>query len=198
VADEPRPPEGEPVDFVTVPHVQYVVSAYPRGGFDDTPPHLRAAPACPAPELETASWPRVTTRLGGVSLRLPPDLPARADPRALPERYEGSEILVDLWQGPAFNLALWLGPEGEFPVGVYNVAEEPNLHDWTECAEQVGGREVRIASSRVTTVRGAPEFHVAAYWLVRPDVWMRAAGQSPRREGQEQLLAALRTVEVRG
>jgi hypothetical protein len=197
MADESRPPEGEPLEFETIPYVQHVVSAYPRAGSDDTPPHLRAAPACPGPEMDTAHWPRVTTRLGGVSLRLPPELPDRADASRFPERYEGSLILVDTWYAPGFSLALWLGPEGEFPVSVYDVSDEPTLHDWTECAEQVGGRELRIESSRVTTLRGAPEYHVAAYWPVRPDVWMSADLQSAHRETQEQILAALRTVDVR-
>lgn len=198
MADEGRPPEGEPIEFVTVPHVQYVVSAYPRGGSELIPSDLRPAAACPAPDVETAHWPRVTTRVGGVSLRVPPNLPPRVNPRGLPERYEGTQILVDAWQGPDFNLAVWLGPEGEFPVTAYDVGEEANLHDWTECAEQIAGREIRIASSLVTTVRGAPEYHVAAYWPVSSDAWMTVAGQSPDREGQQQLLAVLRTVEVRG
>jgi hypothetical protein len=190
--DDPKP--GRPVEHHTVPTLQFLMSPLPDLVGDDVSPEERAAPADVAPKIDTQSWPMVVTRLGGMTFRQPPSLPVRSPPNALFARYEGRQILVDSWQGNDFHLALWLGPEGDYPTHGYPLSFFPRLHDWTQTIAKVNQREIHLASFRITSRAQPIKYHVAAYWLHEPDIWASVSGSAPNRTGQEQFLAMLRSL----
>jgi len=86
------------------------------------------------------------------------------------------------------------------PLSQSKVIRQKDYEGYTECKERINGREAIIQSYRGggSITDGEREFRVFSVQAVfeqKPGVLIRISGLSSNRESQEQILAALRTVE---
>jgi hypothetical protein len=162
---------------------------------DDIPEGDRAVPANVLPTLDSSSWVRETTRIGGIRLSRSPILLSRGDSSGWMQKYSGQDILVERWNGPQVSFALWLGPEGRYPTSGYPLSSSPLIHDSTEAVEVVHGTEMHLVSFRLIAVNEQPQYHVNAYWRVRDDIWARVAASGDSRAAQEHLIVMVRSAE---
>jgi hypothetical protein len=187
--------DSKPLKFTTVPTWQAFMSpvhAPPVGGI---PEGDRAAPANVLPTLDSSSWLRETTRLGGIRFSRSPILLSRGDSSGWVQHYSCQDILVERWDAPKISFALWLGPEGRYPTSGYPLSARPVIHDFTEAVETIRGTEFHLASFRLIKATEPPAYHVHAYWRLRDDIWARVAACGDSRTAQEHLLVMVRSAE---
>lgn len=187
-----RPPR---VEFTPSPSWQAFISPVKETADDDTASAERAAPASFQPLIDTSDWVTDTTRLGGVRIKRAPIVPSRADSHGWVQQYLNKEILVEKWYGPNASLALWLTPEGRYPIGGYPLSAWPVAHDTTESVELINGSEIHLSSYRITRRDQPVEYHIVAFWNLATKMWAMVMAVTKTRTDQEVLLAMIRTAE---
>ena len=163
------------------------------------PPETTVPPAaaCPAPKIDLTSWQTVTLADCGVRMKLPSGY-----------REHRYGVVVNNFVGHSYRVGHFdsidinLDTVGEMntPLSQKKIIRQKDYDGYTECAERINGREAIIQSYRGGGVitDGEHEFRlfsVQAVFERKPGVLIRISGSSSSRESQEQILAALRTVE---
>lgn len=140
---------------------------------------------CPAPSVATSGWQLV--EIGGVSLRLPPELmdldTQPIDTRTASYGTSDGPTVLDVDYGFAAD-----------PLG-----EREEWLSYSRCTDEIGGRSATLISARsrnaaAQSVRG--QLVVGATWRdVEPGISLTALGYAQDSTWHVRLLAALRTVE---
>jgi hypothetical protein len=196
MSDSDTHDDPKPLQFTTIPTWQAFVSPVPASTADDIPVADRAAPANVPPTLDSTSWLRETTRLGGIKFSRSPVLVSRGDSNGWVQVYSGKDILIERWYAPKATFALWLGPDGRYPTSGYPLSSRPVIHEWTESVEVIRGTEMHLASFRLIQANEPPSYHVDAYWQVRNGIWAIVAAQGDSRATQEHFLVMVRSAET--
>ncbi len=157
---------------------------------------------CPAPATDTTGWRRVTSQAFPVSLLvplgfrpvpMPPGANAPFEFWALGPggRTDPGDAVIGVERADSVGAALGGGAVG--PMG--GVADE-----WASCDEELGGRSVRLATSRELVTGSAGHsivvYHVVTAYERRAGDWIILRGFAFAPDMQRRLLAALRTVRV--
>jgi hypothetical protein len=196
MSDSDTHDDPKPLKFTAIPTWQAFIAPVPASTTDDIPVVDRAAPASVPPRLDSTSWLRETTRLGGIKFSRSPVLVSREDSSGWVQVYSGKQILVERWYAPEATFALWLGPDGHYPTSGYPLSSRPVIHEWTESVEVIRGTEMHLASFRLIQANEPAAYHVHAYWRVRNEIWAIVSAQGDSRTTQEHLLAMVRSAET--
>jgi hypothetical protein len=152
------------------------------------------APACPAPKLDQIDWRSVELARVGVRLKMPNKYAEKHWEVSI-----GNPILATFRAGHLEEFSLELAAPTGKALADHKVAQQSTYEDYTECAETISGREALIQSFREPHVifmeQWYPAFPVHAVCDLRPGRILRFNGTAATRQGQEELLAIVRTLE---
>lgn len=164
-----------------------------------------SAPPCPSPVRSTAAWPEAMLEAEGhrIVFRFPPSLQPRERWKRPPSYAvvsHGPYLLASFCSEQAahggHHLSLWVYDRPGFPTMAYPSERQPRQHEWATCEDRIAGVDVTIATWRSTMIDAPTSYHVAAYWEPSAGIWVRLAAEAPSRLEQEELIVALRTMEV--
>lgn len=154
------------------------------------------APACPAPKLQQTDWRSVELVRIGVRIKMP---------KKYAEKHwavtVGNPVVATFRASHVEDFTLQLdAPEG-LPLADHKVGLQSGYEGYTECAETIDGHQAVIQSFREPHVifidqQWYPVFAVHAVCDLRAGRILRFDGSAATRQGQEELLAILRTLEV--
>lgn len=161
-----------------------------------------ADPRTPVP-VDTAAW-RDAPLWATWTMRLPlwwqpRDGPRAVTPSQLPYRvfwYTSSTVTQKAIPGPAW-LVGWLYARPGFPGGQYSPDQQIRVVERATGIELIDGRELHVATWRISPADARSDYGLAAYWPVAVDRWLQLAAEVPTRSRQIEVLAALRTVRMR-
>lgn len=153
------------------------------------------APACPAPKLDQTDWRSIELVRVGVRLKMP---------KKYAEKHwavtVGNPVVATFRASHVEDFTLQLEAPAGRSLAEHKVGRQSNYEGYTECAENISGHEAIIQSFREPHVifmnRWYPAFAVHAVSDLRPGRILRFDGTTATRQGQEELLAILRTLEI--
>src|SRR5262249_9402579 len=151
---------------------------------------------CPAPKLEQTDWHSVELVRIGVRLKMPEKYAEKNWAVSV-----GNAVVATFRAGHLEEFTLELeAPEGR-PLADHKVGRQNSYEGYTECAETINGRQAVIQSFREPDVifmdsRWYSAFAVHAVCDLGPGHILRFDGSAATRQGQEELLAILRTLEI--
>jgi hypothetical protein len=155
-----------------------------------------SAAASPAPQLDTESWKWITLSDCGIRPKLPKNYTehnwAVRIGQPISHSYRArtfDRIDVDIKR---------LIPNTSFDQN--KVIRQSDYEGYSECTEMIGGRAAIIQSFLgggviIDKDRRFPNYSVYALWSLPGSQLLKISGSAATREGQEEMLAALRTVE---
>lgn len=152
-----------------------------------------AAPACAVPILSTSNWRTWEPESFPVRLRLPKSFREKKYDITIGD-YHGRTYHAGLFQ--SLNLQVSNGPTTvDWPS-----ARQSHNTDYSECLDTVGGRPVFVQSKRGSGTmfwgrEQSASYDVIAVWHLAPGRYLYANGVAGERRTQEELLAAIRTIE---
>ncbi|MFN2622853.1 MAG: hypothetical protein ABR611_08420 [Chthoniobacterales bacterium] len=153
----------------------------------------QAAPACPAPNVDTANWADVLIQVARVRLKLP----ARYKEKSPGMRVGDSSRIVSYRAGEIDHIDFEAdsGTNGL----ISKVVRQPHYQDYSECAEERAGGQLNIQSFRgggtiFLAGRATPLYEVMAFYQVSPAGRLRITSGFSTRQAQEEALAMLRTI----
>jgi hypothetical protein len=153
------------------------------------------APACPAPTIAKEAWRTITLRDCGIRLKLP-------------EKYKEEQwdvavnnpIRRSFRAGPFDQLAVNVRRSPNPSLADNKVKRQSDYQGYSECTEMIGGREAVVQSFRggggiIGPTGKVTTYHAGSISQLRPGQFILISGDLASREAQEEILAALRTVE---
>jgi hypothetical protein len=152
------------------------------------------APACPAPKVEQTEWRSVELVRIGIRLNMPKKYGEKHWAVSV-----GNPVVATFRASHVEDFTLQLeAPEGR-PLGEHKVGRQNSYEGYTECPETISGRQAIIQSFREPHVifmdRWYPAFAVHAVYDLRPGHILRFDGSAATPQGQEELLAIVRTLK---
>lgn len=154
----------------------------------ETTPSL---PACPAPALDPADWPRVSDS-AGLTYRLPSEYVAKP-PGARTRRWD---LAGDFQQSVEVGFI-----HSQEPVVTFRRAPSIGMRELSECIDSVAGREIVVQAWR--TVGGTfrfgrrlDKYEAFALIPVAPGLIAYLTGGGYEQRAQQLALAVVRTFEV--
>lgn len=153
------------------------------------------APPCPGPNVDTAHWPIVSVGDCGLQLKLP---------RKYKERGHGVVVagsVLHTYRADFFNsIDIHFEAAANATLASKKTIRQNDYEGFTECNETIGGRAAILQSYRGggSVTDGTREFrtyHAETLWQLKPGEFIRIAGYVTDRRSQEEILAAVRTVE---
>jgi hypothetical protein len=152
------------------------------------------APACPAPKLDQTDWRSVELVRIGVRLKMPNKYAEKHWDVSV-----GNPIVATFRAGHLEEFTLELDAPAGRALADHKVGRQSTYEGYTECDETISGHEAIIQSFREPHVifmdRWYPAFAVHAVCDLRPGRVLRFDGSTATRQGQEELLALVRTLE---
>ena len=153
------------------------------------------APACPAPKLDQTDWRPVELVRIGVRLKMPKKYAEKHWDISV-----GEPIVATFRAGHLEQFTLELDSPAGLPLTDQKVGRQSSYERYTECADTISGHEAIIQSFREPHVifmdnRWYRGFAVHAVCDLRPGRILRFDGSAATRQGQEELLAIVRTLE---
>ena len=152
------------------------------------------APACPAPKLQQTEWDSLELVKIGVRLTVPKKYIEKHRAVTI-----GDPVVATFRAGHLEEFTLKLDAPATGPLAGNAVIRQRNYEGYTECTETIGGHAAVIQSFREPHVifmeQWYPAFAVHAVCDLGPGRILRYDATAATRQGQEELLAILRTLE---
>jgi len=152
------------------------------------------APACPAPKLQQNDWRSVELVRIGIRLKMP---------KRYAEKHwavtVGNPVVATFRASHVQDFTLQLDAPAGRPLADHKVGRQSSYEGYTECADTISGHQAVIQSFREPHVIFIDEWHPAfavhAVCDLRPGRILRFDGSAATRQGQEELLAIVHTLE---
>jgi hypothetical protein len=154
-----------------------------------------AAPACPAPEIDTSSWKVWTIKSAGVRLKLPPTYKEHTWAVNI-----GAVQIYSYRAGRFDHIDIEVESTANANPSRHKVFQQTYYLEYTECAEIFRNHEAIIQSFREEGVifdegRIRPSYQVMAAVQLSGTRFLRISSGFASRQSQEEMLAMLRTIQ---
>jgi hypothetical protein len=141
-------------------------------------------PACRPVALDVSQWPTFRGDFG-FSLRVPPGYAS--------QEFRGIDSYVGGWRRGEARIGFDYGMYSN-PLDAPSEEELDKISEYDTCTTVIGSETVRLV-----TLRRSGAYIARAHWRPTPaHMGLTISGGGPRRSDQAEVLAMLRTVELRG
>lgn len=153
--------------------------------------------ACEPASISAREWPLLAVPSCHVQLRLP-----NGFVRKQWQVETGTASGASFRKGLSEQIHIQVFPTRTGVLEHGALRRQSSYTEYSECRVTIGGREAILQSFRggaeiVSAGHSYPMFQIAAVWLLTEHEYIAVVGQSVSRKGQEEILAAVHSLEFR-